>query len=107
LTVVARDHTLERELTELAARSVGLVGDGGIGAFADFRALPGGVRPRSLEAWRREVAEELADARNYCLWWAQSVYRAMLAGESAACEEYERAMRALAGVLVAWRGLVG
>jgi hypothetical protein len=107
VTVVARDHQLERELTDLAARSVGLVSDGGIGAYADGRAHPGGVRPRSQDGWLREVAEELADARNYALWWAQKNRPGMLAGDADACDAYERAMRALAGVLVAWRGLVG
>lgn len=111
ITETPRDRHLEAHVTELAGRSVGMVNaegkghDAGLGAFADSRALPGGVRPRSREEWATEVAEEVADARNYLLWWVQSVWEGVQAGEPDACHEYERAMRALQGVLTTWRAL--
>lgn len=99
-----RNLERERMLTDLAAKSVGLTGDAGLRAFADRRAAPGGVRER-LDAVQ-EAAEELGDASNYLCWGIERVYDAMLAGDSEATATYERLMRSLAGVVVAWDALV-
>lgn len=99
-----RDLGLERKLTEIAAKSAGLHSTAGLDDFADRRAHPGGVR-EALDAVQ-EAAEELADARNYLTWGIERVYDAMLAGDSEATATYERLMRSLAGVVVAWDALV-
>jgi hypothetical protein len=100
-----RNLKLERELTDLACEAGGLPGAGGrnIRAFADGRALPGGVR-LTLDA-DREAAEELADARNYLVWGIVAIYPAVLAGEPNACANYERRMRALTALIKAWVAL--
>lgn len=95
---------LERRLTTLAARSVGAEPAAvALRQFADARAWPGGVRT-DLDP-TQECAEELADASSYLLWGIERVYDAVLAGDPVACDEYERLMRALGGVVLAWRAL--
>lgn len=99
-----RDEALERQLTRLAARSVGCeAAASSLRAFADARAWPGGVRP-GLDP-TQECAEELGDASNYLLWGVERIYPSMVAGDPGACDEYERLMRALGAVVLAWREL--
>jgi hypothetical protein len=96
-----RDVALERSLTVLAAQAAGFTdGTHGLDDFADQRAHPGGVRVRDLE---RDVLEELADARNYCVWVIEPLWEAHLAGDPEASATVERCLRALAGVVRAWR----
>lgn len=99
-----RNLELERRLVEIAAKSAGLTGAAGLDDFADARAHPGGVREGLDPA--QEAAEELGDARNYLTWGIERIYDLMLAGDSEATATYERLMRSLAGVVVAWDALV-
>lgn len=101
----SRNPGLERELDALAARSVGFPSDGGLGRYADQRALPGGVHHRNADDWDREVAEELADARNYCVWGIEAVWAQVQAGDAEACDQYERRLRALSRIIGAWHDL--
>lgn len=98
-----RDLRLERMLTATAAAAHGLPGTGGLDAFADQRALPGGVRIE-LDA-DLETAEELADARNYLVWGIEPIYAAMVGGESVAGALYARRMRTLGHIAAAWHAL--
>jgi hypothetical protein len=100
---VERDHRLEVELVDLAARAAGLNGDHGLSAFAEHRAWPGPVREGP--DWDREAREELADCRSYLCWGVQQVYAGMLAGDPVALDAYERRMRALSAVVKAWHEL--
>lgn len=102
----ARNLDLERELVDLAARAAGFPADGGLSTYADSRALPGGVRQRSPERWRQEIAEELADARNYLVWEIEVIHGAMMGGDPDACEIYLRNMSTLRAVVAAWWSLV-
>lgn len=98
-----RQPALERELVSTACCAAGLQGDRGLNEFADSRAHPGPVRlPRDFD---REVAEELADARNYLVWGIAEIYQAFLAGEPLALDVYERRMRCLSALVVAWHEL--
>lgn len=98
-----RDHAVERDLIDLAARAAGYSDDGGLIAYAEHRAMPGGVRVGV--DWDQEAREELADASHYLRWGIQTVYAGFLAGDLEAGEAYERRMRALAGVIRAWHEL--
>ena len=114
---VNRDRAHERHLVAIAAMSeefasikdrrlVVSPSIDALNAFADQRAHAGGViiegRPVPLVV---EAAEELADARSYLVWRAQSVLDAAIGGEPVAVEAYGRAMGSLAGVLAAWTAL--
>lgn len=98
-----RNHRVERELRDIAVKAAGMVQDYGISAFADHRALPGGVR-RDMDAFT-EVREELSDAWNYLRWGAERQYDAYLAGDPTAADEYEWHMRAMTDLLRLWRTL--
>lgn len=100
-----RNVELERRLSDVSARSLGLNGDMGLRDFADARAWPGGVRA-GLNA-TQEAGEELGDASNYLLWRVEQIYGSVEAGESESTAEYERLMRAHAHVVAAWAALVG
>lgn len=99
----ARDLDLERRLTALAAQAAGFTTDGDLGPFADGRAHPGGVR-ETFDA-KIEIAEELADARNYCVWGIERVWDGYIAGDAQAASEYSRYMACLVGVVTAWHAL--
>lgn len=103
-----RDFAFERSWTEQAAASAGATSDRLI-AFAELRAGDGPVRDAAARNFGREVVEELADARNYLVWWAEQVVRSAsldeLAGElseaigeclAAVSVAYEKAERARA-----------
>ena len=64
-----RDVAFERAWTTQAAESVRVRADELI-AFAELRAGHGPVRDLLTRDMGREVREELADARNYLVWWA-------------------------------------
>lgn len=106
-----RDFALERQLDELAARSAGHVDatgrgdDGGLGAFADRRALAGGVRA-DLDGIR-ELSEEIADGRNYVVWDVERIWPQVLAGDADASDRYARLMAAHRRLVQAWRELHG
>ena len=109
-----RDLAAERQLSALAAAAVGLTRPGpdgkptgdtyGLDEFADYRALPGGVR-LSLDP-DQECREELADARNYLLWGLVPLAERFEAGDPDAAEVYSRRLRALSYVIKAWSVLV-
>jgi hypothetical protein len=118
-TMMKRDPQLERELVAIAAASEGLASwNGGelrvdpiverLNAVADERAWPGGVeveaRPVPLI---EEAKEEIADLRSYLVWKAQSLREQVGTGDSEACDEYARVMRALAATVAAWAALAG
>jgi hypothetical protein len=108
-----RDISLERYLTSIAAQATGhtkpkgdgtSVGDtGGLDEFADRRALPGGVRAGM--DYDREMAEEIADARNYAVWGIEPFWAEVRAGESRYTSDYERRMRSLSHLIEAWHAL--
>jgi hypothetical protein len=98
-----RDLTLERHLTNLAARSIGLRDAASLSAFADHRAWPGGVR-LDLDPIR-EIREELADARNYAVWGIERIYQRFLAGDPDVLDEYGKLMDCLSNVCRAWEAL--
>ena len=104
--VVARNLGYEQELTNLAASAAGAPGAGSsLSAFADGRALDGGVRPRTIDQWRQEVREELADARNYIVWTIDAIRGWYESGEAWACALYVQLMGCLVGVVQAWSAL--
>lgn len=108
-----RDIDLERYLTSIAAQAHGhtetlpngtLTGDTrGLDDFSDHRALPGGVRGDM--DYDREMAEEIADARNYAVWGIEPIWTDVRAGESQNTSDYERRMRALGFLVAAWHAL--
>ena len=103
--MIDRDPAHERQLVELAARAAGTPNAVSILSFAQARMLDGGIRPRSIEQWRQEIREELADAVNYCCWTILAIRAAFDAGEQWACDLYVQTMGALVGVLIAWDAL--
>ena len=103
--MIARDRNvgLERELVRVAhARAgVGVPVDPAeptsLDVVADARCAPGPVRlPRDFLG---EAREELADARNYCVWEACEHYGR---DDPESVERYQRAMRWLTAVTRAW-----
>lgn len=94
-----RDLGVERELANIAVKAAGLTHDHGLWEFANFRALPGGVRVRELFP---EAREELADCFNYLVWHAEQYYDDHLNGDPQASDEYEWSMRALADLMKLW-----
>ena len=100
-----RDLALERELTDIAVRAAGFTDDGGLGRFADSRALPGPVQ--QARNFRLEALEEVADQRNYCLWGIEAIYHLVLAGDPDALEEYRMLMGGLQGAIYSWHRLHG
>lgn len=109
-----RPLPLERELVDIAAAAAGLQPPGpgkrhpvvvSLDAFADHRAHPGPVRAGDRDLLL-EAAEELADCRHYLTWQASLARPGLLAGEHAATVKYDRAMRALSAVIVAWGELM-
>jgi hypothetical protein len=75
-----------------------------INAHAAARTHPGPLRMdgRCLLV---EAGEEILDARNYLAWEAARTFDGMRAGDHEACVRHDRAMRALAAVIVAWKEL--
>lgn len=68
----SRDLGRERDLTARAADTQNVKADV-LNAFAELRAGDGPVRERALRDFGLEVVEELADARNYCVWWLDQI----------------------------------
>ena len=98
-----RDFVLERSLMEAASAAAGFANDGGLGAYADYRAIPGGVRA-DIDA-DQETREELADARNYLVWGIEPIFARVRAGDSQFTADYERRLRALSHLVAAWHAL--
>lgn len=98
-----RNLSLERHLTETAAKAAGLPDGNALSHFADSRALPGGVRP-GLQS-RQEIAEELADARNYAVWGIEPLWEAYQAGDTEATQEVAQLLHALSLIVAAFHGL--
>lgn len=100
-----RDRNLEVEahLMRAAVRATRHADDGGLSAFADSRAWPGGVRT-DLDP-DGETREELADARNYLVWGLERDFAAYLRGDAVATVRYARRLRALSAVIEAWQAL--
>lgn len=99
-----RDIALERELVATAAEGVGSDA-GGLDAYADFRAHPGGVRPDLDDL--TETREEIADARNYLVWGIERHYQAFLDGDPDAARYVTKRMRALGRLVQVWDELRG
>lgn len=106
LTDLARDLAYERELTDLAAQAAGVPeAAASITRYADARAWPGGIRGRTLDQWRVEIEQELADARSYVVFLLTVIRPSFEAGECWACDAYVQSMGCLVGVLQAWAAL--
>ena len=99
----ARDHQLERELGELAAKAAGFFDTHGLDSFADHRAHPGGVR-ESIDPVR-EMREEIADARNYACWGIEPLWEAYLAGDHDAGKRVAKLLDSLSHLIAAWHAL--
>jgi hypothetical protein len=68
--VSGRDLGFERAIVEGAATGRATpVAVADLNAFAEQRAGTGPVRDHERRDMRRETLEELADARNYLVWW--------------------------------------
>lgn len=98
-----RDIALERSVRAVAHQAAGLLPGSSLDVFADQRAAPGGLWvPRF---WKGDMREEVADLWNYGTWdlcqWTPG-YRA---GESTACDEYDRTMRAMVHFVLGWTAL--
>lgn len=98
-----RDPAAERAYTDLAARAIGLTGDRGLRAYADWRCAPGGVRVGC--DWVAELREEIGDAANYAPWALEELEAAYGAGDPEAAAEYARVLRAFSHVVAAWAAL--
>jgi hypothetical protein len=95
-----RDIALEREWTKQAAASVNATSDRLI-AFAEARAGQAPVRERDTRNFGREVLEELADARNYLVWWVEQIAR-LHSSDDLAGEITEAVGQTLAAVAIAY-----
>ena len=94
-----RDTDFERKATTHYTGAV-LVDD--LIRFSEERAnvlTPGEVRDRTAKDYQREALEELADCRNYLVWWLQAIHLEEVGG---GVEALGDAMRALA---VLWRAV--
>jgi hypothetical protein len=110
-----RDHALETRIVDIAARAAGFVAadpanpaetrgdDGGLAAFADQRAWPGGVRA-DLDGIK-EACEEIADACSYLRWDIVAIWPQVEAGEPEALDRYSQAMGALSALVTVWHAL--
>ena len=88
-----RNTRFERMVTRMAAS----IKVDSLNRMAEARADKfGPLRPKPCRDLRREVMEELADARNYLVWWIQ---------EETNDEARMRAATALRGVCEAWEAL--
>lgn len=98
-----RDLDLERRLIRIAAQAAGVSGDAGLRNFANRRSpLTPVDLPRDFD---EETREEIADGVNYLTWGVQETYEQVLAGDGAACADYERRMRTLTLLVKAWHAL--
>jgi hypothetical protein len=70
-----RNVAFERRWTSQAAEVVHVNAERLI-EYAEHRAGPAPVRDLDTRNFAREVVEELADARNYLVWWAEQLTRA-------------------------------
>lgn len=100
-----RNGPLEAELMHVAVRAAGVADDGGLAAYADWRALPGGVRG-DMDAVL-EAREECGDLRNYCLWGIERIHARVLDGDADVLDEYVKLMGCLTHTVLAWRALHG
>jgi hypothetical protein len=64
------DLEFEHEATRVAARQAGVRGDA-INAFATARKMDGPIIRHTTRDFLQDTAEELADARNYLVWWME------------------------------------
>ena len=70
---MSRDLEFERERTTEAARALTAVAPERLITFAELRAGSAPVRDLETRDFGREVLEELADARNYAVWWQRQL----------------------------------
>ena len=101
---LARDLDVERELTLIAGQAAGVTEATvlSLDQYAEQRAHDGPVRVHDRDLLV-ELAEELADARNYAVWEARRTQPGLIAGDHEATCRYDRALRTLAAVQRAWR----
>lgn len=69
-----RNLALERQWTAEAARVGGTTSEA-LSTMAERRAGPGSVSDIDMRNFGHEVLEEIADARNYLVWWLEQVAR--------------------------------
>ena len=91
------DEAFETQATLVAARQAGVDGRA-LDAFARARKMPGLVKQHATRDFHQEVAEELADARNYVVWWMEQER----AAGTLTNEKQWNLMQALGAVAVAW-----
>jgi hypothetical protein len=96
-TVDLCDETFETQATLTAARQAGVDGRG-LDAFARARKMPGVVKQHATRDFHQEVAEELADSRNYIVWWLEQAR----ADGTLTNDKQWNLMQALGAVAVAW-----
>lgn len=105
-----RDLKFERDYTTLAGQAAGYMPQDGLdhrvveslSRFANDRAHAGPVFRRDF---RLELAEEIADGRNYAVWGVQELLVDVMAGDPIAGDEYARLLGALTHLLRAWETL--
>lgn len=106
LEETARDVEHERYLTALAAEAAGVPHFAeSISDYADARSWDGTIRARSIQQWRTDLIEELADARAYVVMTLTVTRPYFEAGSSWACDLYVQFMGCLVGVLAAWAAI--
>jgi hypothetical protein len=94
------DYAFEVEATRVAARQAGVSGEA-LNAFAIARKMPGVVKQHVTRDFYQDTAEELADARNYIVWWME---QSRAAGTLTNQQQWNL-MQALGAVAVAWHHL--
>lgn len=95
-----RDPRFERELTAHAARMYG-VADADLSDFAQQRADTHGGPTVNLDRdFGREALEELADARNYSVWWLQQSYLVHHRDQAALVEGREAVLLGMGAVVL-------
>lgn len=94
------DPAFESEATLTAARQAGVDGRA-LDAFAQARKQPGPVINHATRDFWQEDAEELADARNYTVWWLEQAR----ADGTLTTERQWHLMQALGGIAFVWHHL--
>ena len=97
-----RNFQLERHLIQVAAQAAGLAHDCGFASFRD-------TSPPSITSWDAEsdTRRYLAAARDTLVMSLCDSYTLVVSGDPDASETHTRRMRALTGLIEAWRGLHG
>jgi hypothetical protein len=92
----------ERRWTNDAAATVTAVPPARLIAFAEARAGDAPVRDIDSRDFGRELREELADARNYAVWWLEQIGLAEIVDTNLAADISRAIAEALAATAVAF-----